>query len=78
MNKEYHKEWNRKYRQTEKGKEINRRQARKDMQKYRNQLCCYKGETLTLNTLSARFRKAGINHPTVEAKKYLISQGKQI
>ena len=78
MNKEYHKEWNRKYRKTEKGKEINRRQARKDMQKYRNQLCCYNGETITLNTLSARFRKAGIIHPTVEAKKYLISQGKQI
>ena len=72
------KEAKRKYRQTEKGKEINRRQARKDMQKYRNQLCRYKGETLTLNTLSARFRKAGINHPTVEAKKYLISQGKHI
>jgi len=67
-NKEYQKKW----RQSEKGKEYNRKQARKDMQKYRNQLCCYNGETLTLNTLSARFRKAGIEHPTLEAKKYLI------
>lgn len=66
------KEYRRKYRQSERGKEINRKQARKDMQKYRNQLCYYKGETLTLNTLSARFRKAGIEHPTLEAKKYLI------
>ena len=38
---------------------------------YRNQLCSYNGETLTLNTLSARFLRAGIEHPTVEAKKYL-------
>lgn len=70
--KENQKEYQKKYRQTEKGKEINRKQARKDMKKYHNQLCSYKGETLTLNTLSARFRKAGIEHPTVEAKKYLI------
>jgi len=69
---EKQKEYQRRYRQSERGKEINRKQARKDMQKYHNQLCSYNGETLTLNTLSARFRKAGINHPTVEAKKYLI------
>ena len=60
------------YRQSEKGKEYNRKQARKDMKKYRNQLCSYKGEVITLGTLSARFRKAGIEHPTLEAKKYLI------
>lgn len=70
--KEYQKEYMKKYRHTERGKEVNRKQARKDMKKYHNQLCCYKGETLTLNALSARFRKAGIEHPTVEAKKYLI------
>lgn len=40
--------------------------------KYNNKLCYYNGETLTLNTLSARFRKAGIEHPTQEAKKYLL------
>lgn len=61
-----------KYRQTDKGKEINRKQARKDMKKYYTQLCSYNGETLTLNALSVRFRKVGIEHPTVEAKKYLI------
>lgn len=66
--KEARKEW----RQSEKGREYNRRQARKDMKKYHNQLCSYNGETLTLNTLSARFRKVGIPHPTLEAKKYLI------
>lgn len=64
----------RKWRQTEKGKEYNRRQARKDMKKYHNQLCSYNGETLTLNTLSSRFRRAGIEHPTLEAKKYLLAQ----
>lgn len=41
--------------------------------KYRNQLCFYNGETLTLNALAVRFRKAGIAHPTVEAKKYIIN-----
>lgn len=62
------------YRQTDKGKEINRKQARKDMRKYNNQLCSYNGETLTLNALSGRFRKTGLEHPTLEAKKYLISE----
>ena len=40
--------------------------------KYRNQLCCYNGKTITLNALRIRFRKAGIAHPTEEAKKYLL------
>lgn len=75
--KEYQKtdryrESQRKNRKSDKGKEYNRKQARKDMKKYNNQLCFYNGETLTLNALSARFRKAGIEHPTLEAKKYLI------
>ena len=70
--KEAVKKYTRMYRQTDKGREINRKQARKDMRKYHNQLCCYNGETLTLNALSARFRKAGIEHPTQEANKYLI------
>ena len=42
--------------------------------KYQNQLCLYKGETITLNTLSMRFRRAGIEYPTKEAKKYLIKK----
>ena len=40
--------------------------------KYNNQPCSYKGETLTLAALSIRFRKSGIAHPTKEAKKYLV------
>ena len=50
---------------------------RRYRQKHYNQLCLYNGEKLTLNTLSARFRRAGIEHPDIEAKKYLISQGRQ-
>ncbi len=42
--------------------------------KYHNQLCFYNGETLTLNALSSRFRKARVENPTKEAKKYLLPQ----
>ena len=52
-----------KYQKSDKGKEAQK--------KYESQLCCYNGETLTLTTLSKRFSKAGIDHPTQEAKKYL-------
>ena len=45
---------------------------RKSSQKYRSQLCEYNGETLTLNALSSRFLRAGISHPVLEAKKYMI------
>ena len=69
---ERQKEHRKKWRQSEKGKDINRKQARKDMKKYYSQLCFYNGETLTLNTLAGRFYRAGIKHATVEAKKYLI------
>ena len=65
--KETHKETHKKYCQTEKGRETQRKANRK----YLNQLCSYNGEELTLNTLSARFLRAGIPHPTLEAKKYL-------
>ena len=62
------KEYNNKYQKSDKGKESNRKSSKK----YESQLCCYNGETLTLNALSNRFRRRGIDHPTVEAKKYLI------
>lgn len=39
---------------------------------YCNRKCLYNGEILTLNTLSARFRRQGIPHPTLEAKNYLL------
>ena len=45
---------------------------RKASNNYENQLCCYNNEVLTLSALSMRFIKAGIEHPTLEAKKYLI------
>ena len=47
---------------------------RKSNKKYNNQLCCYNGQTLTLNALSTRFRRMGIDHPTLEAKKYLFNK----
>ena len=39
---------------------------------YNKQLCSYNSELLTLCALSKRFRKAGIEHPQIEAKKYLL------
>ena len=45
---------------------------RKASNNYENQLCCYNNEVLTLSTLSMRFIRAGIEHPTLEAKRYLI------
>ena len=50
------------------GKEYHRKYDKE----YHNQLCSYNGETLTLAALSQRFRRAGIPHPTQEAKKYLL------
>ena len=64
-----HKKSINKYSQSEKGKVANRKACKK----YYNRLCLYNGETLTLRTLSARFRRAGIPHPTLEAKKYLTN-----
>ena len=62
--KESHKKANSKYQQSDKGRKANK--------KYNNQLCFYNGETMTLNALRQRFRRAGIPYPTLEAKKYLI------
>ena len=47
-------------------------QRKQYIKKYDNQLCYFNSETLTLCALSMRFRRAGIPHPTLEAKKYLI------
>ena len=62
------KEYQREYYKTDRGKES----QRKAQNKYNNQLCCYNNETLTLSALSKRFRRKGIPHPTIEAKKYLV------
>lgn len=40
--------------------------------KYYSLLCFYNGETMTLSALSNRFKRQGIPHPTLEAKKYLL------
>ena len=65
---ERYKKYNKEYEKTDKGKEAHR----KYQKEYDNQLCSYNGETLTLNALKIRFRKAGISNPTKEAKKYLV------
>ena len=66
--KESHKKAHKKYEKTDKGKES----QRKAVNKYNNQLCLYNGQTLTLGALRERFRRKGIDHPVIEAKKYLI------
>lgn len=47
---------------------------KKAQNKYNNQLCFYNGETITLAALYQRFRRAGIEHPTAQAKKYLVKE----
>ena len=39
---------------------------------YRNQKCLYENELLSFAALIKRFAKQGIEHPTLEAKKYLL------
>ena len=68
--KEYHKKYNKEYQKSDKGKES----QKKYQNKYQNQLCCYNGETLTLNALRIRFKRQGIPHPVIEAKKYLLQR----
>ena len=70
--KKSHKESQNKYQKTEKGK----KSRKKACNKYDNQLCSYNGETLTLGALRKRFEKLGIDHPTIEAKKYLIKESR--
>ena len=65
---ERYKEYQKDYQKSDKFKESHR----KAVKEYDNQLCIYNGETLTLGALRKRFERMGIDHPTVEAKKYLI------
>ena len=52
-----------------------KKEYNKEYQKdYRKQLCFYNDEVLTLNALSKRFQRAGIPHPQIEAKKYLLNK----
>ena len=62
------------YEKSDKGKESHK----KAQNKYDNQLCNYNGETLTLNALRCRFERKGIDHPVIEAKKYIIKNNNPI
>ena len=56
-------------------KEYQKSEKFKESQKeYKHQLCNFNGETLTLSALAQRFVRAGIPHPAIEAKKYLIKR----
>ena len=70
---ERYKESQKEYQKSEKYKESQKSDKRKKAKKeYQNQLCFYNGETLTLNALYMRFKRQGIPHPVLEAKKYLL------
>lgn len=72
---EWQREYNQKY-MTQYNKNFqktHREEIKTRTKKYSNQKCCYKGEILTLCALKRRFEKQGIPHPTLEAKKYLIT-----
>ena len=56
----------------ERFKKSHRKAKNKYNKKYNNQPCYYNGETLTLCALTKRFQRSGIEHPTIEAKKYLM------
>jgi len=76
---ERRKETVRKWEHSEKGKECRQSNKykviyRKASKKYYSRLCFYNGETLTFSALKHRFQRAGIPHPNVEAKKYLLTQ----
>ena len=67
--KQYQKQW---YKENADSiKQYNKEHA-DSIKQYRNQQCLYENEILTLCALSARFARQGIEHPTQEAKKYLI------
>ena len=75
--KEYQKEYCKEYEKSDKRKKCHKEYQKSNKYKkykkeYNNQLCSYNGEVLTLCALSQRFRKAGISHPVLEAKKYII------
>ena len=73
--KQYYKEKSDSIKQ--KGKQYYKENAdsiKQQKKQYYNQQCLYKNEIIALNTLRARFARKGIEHPTQEAKKYLIQQ----
>ena len=76
---ERYKKYNKKYQKSDKGKEAQKKynksgKGKEAQKKYNNQLCSYNGETLTLHALRMRFWRQGIQHPQIEAKKYLLNK----
>ena len=66
--KKYHKEYHKSPKYKEYIKEYHKG--------YNNQPCLYNGEVLTFATLATRFRRAGIEHPKIETKKYILTNCK--
>ena len=62
---ERRKKYQKEYKQSEK--------CKKYQKKYDNQPCLYNGEVLTFATLASRFRKSGVEHSKIEAKKYILT-----
>lgn len=62
------KEARKRFRHSEKGREANRACTKKR----NSRLCLYNGETLSFGALVHRFSRAGVEHPVLEANKYLI------
>ena len=62
------REYQKEYQKSDKFKEY----QKEFYKEYNNQTCCYNGEVLTLCALSKRFQRTGIDHPQIEAKKYLV------
>lgn len=82
---ERYKEWFKEYQRSVKYKEYQKEYHKSDRYKethkkasnrYYNQLCYYNSEMLTLAALVTRFRRAGIESPTKEAKKYILTNYK--
>ena len=68
LDTERKKEYLKEYHKSDKCKEYQK--------KYDNQPCLYNGEVLTFITLASRFRKSGIEHSKIEAKKYILTNSK--
>lgn len=76
---EYEKQYNKQYRK--KNADIikqHQKQYRKEhadsIKQYDSQKCLYKNELLSISALRTRFSRQGIEHPTIEAKKYLVGE----
>ena len=71
----YKKEYEKSEKRKKAKKEYEKSEKRKKYkEEYNNQLCFYNGETITLTALKTRFSRAGVEHPVLEAKKYLLKQ----